>query len=191
MAWRNVWRNPRRTSLAVAAIGLSLALVLVYDGVLRAYADWMRATMTGPLLGHVQAHAPEWRKDRAMDRTLRGAAAAVAAARRSPGVASASARVYAPALAALGEEGFAVLVLGLDPAPESRPTGLLAGVAELPAGKRVLMGKALAETMGVRPGDVVALVGQGADGSLANDLFTVAGLVSTSVDIVNRQAVLM
>ena len=76
MAWRNLWRNPRRTALAVAAIGLSLALVLVYDGVLRAYADWMQATMTGPLLGHVQAHAPEWRKDRAMDRTLRGAAAA-------------------------------------------------------------------------------------------------------------------
>ena len=191
MAWRNLWRNPRRTTLAVAAIGLSLALVLVYDGVLRAYADWLRATMTGPLLGHVQAHAPGWRKDRAMDRTLRGAGAAVQAARRSPGVASASARVYAPALAALGEEGFAVLVLGLEPGPESRPTGLLAGAPEPPAGKRVLMGKALAENMGVRPGDVVALVGQGADGSLANDLFTVAGLVSTSVDFVNRQAVLM
>ncbi len=191
MAWRNLWRNPRRTSLAVAAIGLSLALVLVYDGVLRAYADWMRATMTGPLLGHVQAHAPEWRKDRAMDRTLRGAAAAVAAARQSPGVASASARIYAPALAALGEEGFAVLVLGVDPGAEARPTGMLADAPQRPAGKRVLMGKALAETMGVRAGDVLALVGQGADGSLANDLFTVAGLVSTSVDFVNRQAVLM
>lgn len=191
MAWRNLWRNPRRTSLAVAAIGLSLALVLVYDGVLRAYADWMRATMTGPLLGDVQVHAPEWRKDRAMDRTLAGAAAAVEAVRRAPGVASASARIYAPALAAVGEEGFAVLVLGIDPRPESRPTGLLAGATALPAGKRVLMGKALAENMGVSPGDVIAIVGQGADGSLANDLFTVAGLVSTSVDFVNRQAVLL
>jgi len=191
MAWRNLWRNPRRTSLALAAIGLSLALVLVYDGVLRAYADWMRETITGPLLGHVQAHAPGWRKDRAMDRTLRGTGEALRAVRGAPGVASASARVYAPALAALGEEGFAVLVLGLDPAAEARPTGLLAAAPERPAGKRVLMGKALAEVMGVSTGDVVALVGQGADGSLANDLFTVAGLVSTSVDLVNRQAVLM
>ncbi len=191
LAWRNLWRNPRRTGLAVAAIGLSLALVLVYDGVLRAYADWMRGTITGPLLGDVQAHAPGWRKDRAMDRTLRGASAALAAARRAPGVASASARIYAPALAALGDEGFAVLVLGLEPAVEARPTGLLADAPERPAGKRVLMGKALAENMGVRPGDVVAIVGQGADGSLANDLFTVAGLVSTSVDLVNRQAVLL
>jgi ABC-type lipoprotein release transport system permease subunit len=191
MAWRNLWRNPRRTSLALAAIGLSLALVLVYDGVLRAYSDWLRETITGPLLGHVQAHAPGWRKDRAMDRPLRGAGAAVRALRDTPGVASASARVYAPALAALGEEGFAVLVLGLEPPAEARPTGLLAGAPEPPAGKRVLMGRALAEVMGVSTGDVVALVGQGADGSLANDLFTVAGLLTTSVDLVNRQAVVM
>lgn len=191
IAWRNLWRNPRRTALALAAIGLSLALVLVYDGILRAYADWMREAITGPLLGHVQAHAPGWRKDRALDRTLRGAGAALREVRAVPGVAGASARVYAPALAALGEEGFAVLVLGLEPAAEARGTGLLAGVVEPPAGHRVLMGRVLAETMGVRPGDVVALVGQGVDGSLANDLFTVTGLVQTSVDLVNRQAVLM
>ncbi len=191
IAWRNLWRNPRRTALALAAIGLSLALVLVYDGILRAYADWMREAITGPLLGHVQAHAQGWRKDRAMDRTLRGASAAVEALRRAPGVAGASARVYAPALAALGEEGFAVLVLGLEPAAEQRPMALLAGAPEAPSGHRVLVGRALAEGMGVKAGDVIAIVGQGADGALANDLFTVAGLVQTSVDLVNRQAVLM
>jgi putative ABC transport system permease protein len=191
IAWRNLWRNPRRTALALAAIGLSLGLVLVYDGILRAYADWMREAITGPLLGHVQAHAPGWRKDRAMDRTLRGAAQRVEAIRRMPAVAGASARIYAPALAALGEEGFAVVVLGLEPAAERHPTGMLAGAPEPPSGRRVLLGRGLAETIGARPGDVVALVGQGADGSLANDLFTVAGLVQTSVDLVNRQAVLM
>ncbi len=191
IAWRNLWRNPRRTALALAAIGLSLALVLVYDGILRAYADWMREAITGPLLGHVQAHAPGWRKDRAMDRTLRGATETVETLRRAPGVADASARVYAPALAALGEEGFAVVVLGLEPAAERRPAGLLAGVPRPPSGRRVLMGRALAEVMGAKAGDVVALVGQGADGSLANDLFTVEGLVQTSVDLVNRQAVIM
>lgn len=191
IAWRNLWRNPRRTALALAAIGLSLGLVLVYDGILRAYADWMRGAITGPLLGHVQVHAPGWRKDRAMDRTLRDAARKVAVLARTPGVAAASARVYAPALAALGEEGFAVVVLGLDPAAERHPGRLLAGVPEPPSGRRVLMGRALAETIGVKGGDVIALVGQGADGSLANDLFTVAGLVQTSVDLVNRQAVVM
>jgi ABC-type lipoprotein release transport system permease subunit len=191
IAWRNLWRNPRRTWLALAAIGLSLALVFVYDGILRAYGDWMLETITGPMLGHAQAHAPGWRKDRAMDETLRDASRAVEAVRRDPGVAGARARVYAPALAALGQEGFGVMVLGLDTPAEGGPSGLLASAKEPPSGQRVLMGRPLAEVMGVHEGDVVALVGQGADGSLANDLFTVAGLVETPVDLVNRQGVLM
>jgi ABC-type lipoprotein release transport system permease subunit len=191
IAWRNLWRNRRRTGLALAAIGLSVTLVLAYQSTLRAYGDWMIETVTGPMLGHAQAHAPGWRKDRAMDRTLRDASARLAALRRDPGVESATGRLYAPALAALGEEGFAVVVIGLDPAAESGSTGLLAGAPEPPRGRRVLMGRALAELMGVEVGDAVAIVGQGADGSLANDLFTVAARVSTSVDLVNRQAVLV
>jgi ABC-type lipoprotein release transport system permease subunit len=49
----------------------------------------------------------------------------------------------------------------------------------------------LAELMGVRAGDEVAIVGQGVDGSLANDLFTVRTPVTTSVDLVNRQGILI
>lgn len=58
IAWRNLWRNRRRTSLALAAIGLSVTLVLIYDGLLRWEGDWMLDTITGPMLGHVQVHAP-------------------------------------------------------------------------------------------------------------------------------------
>src|SRR5512143_478257 len=79
IAWRNLWRNRRRTWLALAAIALSTAIVLLYNGVLRAYGAWMVDTVTGPMLGDVQVHAPGWRKDRALDRTVRGAAARVRA----------------------------------------------------------------------------------------------------------------
>ncbi len=191
IAWRNLWRNPRRTALALAAIGLSVTLVLIYDGILRWESDSMLETITGPMLGHVQIHAPEWRRTRAMERTLRGASRMVDQLRRDPEIVGASPRVYAPALAALGEEGFAVLIMGVDIAQESRPTRLLAGVTTPVSSHRVLMGRLLALQMGVGPGAEIALVGQGVDGSLANDLFTVAALIETPVDIVNRQAVVM
>ena len=191
MAWRNLWRNRRRTALAVSAIGLSVALVLIYDGVLRAYGDWMMETITGPMLGHVQVHAPGWRQDRSMDRTLRDVSSLVAALRREPGVAGASARVYAPALAARGEEGFTVVVLGIDTAAESGPMRLVTATGVSLGAHRVLIGRPLADLMGVRPGEAVAVVGAGADGSIANDLFTVAGYIESPVDFVNRQAIVM
>jgi len=191
IAWRNLWRNPRRTALALAAIALSVTLVLVYDGILRGYGDWMIDTITGPMLGHVQAHAPEWRRTRALERTVPRVGGLVDRLRRDPDVTGATARIYAPALAARGEEGFAVLVLGVDVAEESKPMRLLSGVHASLTSRGVLMGRLLAEQMGVRAGEEIALVGQGADGSLANDLFTVAALIDTSVDLVNRQAVVM
>jgi ABC-type lipoprotein release transport system permease subunit len=191
MAWRNLWRNPRRTALALAAIGLSVTLVLAYTSIVRAYGQWIVETLTGPMLGHVQAHAPLWRKDRLMERTLRDVDATLAELRRDPEVASASARIYAPALAAREEEGFAVIVMGIDSREESGPARLLTDVAEPLQPREALIGRQLAELMKVRIGDEVAVVGQGVDGSLANDLFVVKGLVTTSVDLVNRQGVLI
>jgi len=191
IAWRNLWRNPRRTGLALAAIGLSVTLVLLYDGVLRWEADWMVDTITGPMLGHVQAHAREWRRTRSMDKTLRDVSKTVAALRADPDVAGVDARVYAPALAALGEEGFAVMVMGVDMDEAARPSRLLAGLAAPIGHRQVLMGNLLAAQMGVKPGDRIAVVGQGVDGSLANDLFTVVALLTTQVDMVNRQALVM
>lgn len=190
IAWRSLWRNPRRTSLALAAIGLSVMLVLAYTAVLRAYGDWIVETITGPMLGHVQAHAPGWRTDRLMDRTLRGVDRTLAQVRRDPGVASATARVYAPALAARADEGFAVMVIGLDISAESGPSRLLPPTRAVGA-RETLIGRQLGESMGVRPGDQLAIVGQGVDGSLANELFTVTALVTTPVDVVNRQGVVI
>jgi ABC-type lipoprotein release transport system permease subunit len=191
MAWRNLWRNPRRTALALSAIGLSVMLVLAYTSILRAYGEWIVETITGPMLGHVQVHAPQWRKDQLMDRTLRGVDARLAELRRDRDVASATARIYAPALAARGEEGFAVVVLGIDSRSESGPARLLADVVEPLREREAFVGRQLAELMNVRAGDEVAVVGQGVDGSLANDLFTVKAVVTTSVDLVNRQGILI
>lgn len=193
IAWRNLGRNRRRTLLALAAIGLSQAFVLFYDGIIRGFVDWTEATATGPLLGDVQAHPPGWRVEREIDRTIEGVSDRLAALAREPGVGSATARVYAPALAALGMEGQGVLLIGLAPDAEAHRAGLLEGVPAglRPSGKRVLLGRTLAEKMGATAGSTIALVGTAADGSVANDLYTVSGVLRTPVDFVNRQGVLL
>jgi ABC-type lipoprotein release transport system permease subunit len=191
IAWRNLWRNTRRTGLALAAIGLSVTLVLAYTSILRAYGDWIVETITGPMLGHVQAHAQQWRVDRSMDRTLRDVDATLAEIRHDPDVAGATARIYAPALAAREEEGFAVIVIGVDTRAESGPARLLTDVVEPLTGQQALVGSHLADQMGLHAGDEVAVVGQGVDGSLANELFTVKAVVTTSIDLVNRQGIVI
>ena len=188
IAWRNLGRSRRRTVLALTAIATAQLAVVVYQGILTAYSDWMVRAITGPLVGDVQVHAPGWREDQALDVYLTQVAAKLEAIRQDEAVAQASARVYAPVLAAVGEEGQAAVVLGVDLAAEAAQDGMLSAVSpqRLPGPGQVLVGAALARTMKISEGDQLAVVGQAVDGSVAAELFTVTGVPQTPVELVNR-----
>ena len=193
LGWRNLGRNPRRTGIALSVIALAQFSVLAMDGLINGYVDAMKQAVTGPFLGHAQLHAPDWREERATDLAIDDLDRRLATLRSDPEVTRATARIYASVLAALGEEGHMVVVVGVDVEAERVRHGLLDGVsdAQAPRGRHVLLGAALARTLQAKPGDEIAVVGQGADGSLANDLFTVGGTIATTVDIVHRTGVVM
>jgi putative ABC transport system permease protein len=192
IAWRNLGRNRRRTALALAAIGVAEFVLVVFQGLLLGYADLTTASVTGAVIGHVQVHAPRWREDRAMERVVPDTSAALESIRALPGVTAASARLFGPALVAKAVDGHAAVVLGLDVERERRQ-GLLEEVAleRSPGADEVLLGALLAQRLGASAGDSLALIGQAADGSVASGLYRVAGVISTSADVVNRVGVVM
>lgn len=193
MAWRNLGRNRKRTGLALAAIAIGQFALIVATSVYHGFSDEMYKVVTGPLIGDVQIQAKEWRKERAMDLTLRDLDGTVAEIRSCPLVQSASPRIFGPSLAAAGEETDMAVVVGVDVAVESGRGGLLEFVeqADLPGEHRVLVGRALAKGLAVKEGDELAVIGQTADGFIANDLYTVAGVLSTPVEVVNTMGVVM
>ncbi len=191
IAWRNLGRNTRRTLLTLAAIALAQLAVLLVDGLMNGWSVSIMRSLTGPMVGHVQVHAPGWREEQAPDLAIDDLERRLASVRATEGVAEAYARIYAPALVAREVDGRAAMVVGLDVERESSPGGLLEGLA--PAGRPhdhvALVGVELARAAGIEVGDELAIVGQGADGSLANDLLTVGGILSTPVEAVNRLGV--
>lgn len=193
IAWRNLGRAPRRTAIALTAIAVAQAAVLAMNGLLNGRSDWMLDALTGPMMGHAQIHAPLWREEQAPDLVIDRLGERLEVLRRTPGVEQAYARVYAPALAARDVEGQAVMVIGIDVELESRDGGLLEGLPEeiLPHERHVLIGSALARDAGIAVGDELAMLGQRADGSIANDLVVVSGILRTPVDIINRLGVIM
>ena len=62
MAWRNVWRNWRRTVIAVIAIALGLAFILLFDGMLGGMDEALHGKQVRLQGGHVQVHAPGFRE---------------------------------------------------------------------------------------------------------------------------------
>jgi ABC-type lipoprotein release transport system permease subunit len=193
IALRNLGRSRRRTALTLAAIAIAQLGVLAMNGFMNGRVRWTIDTVTGPLVGHVQVHAEDWREEQAPDLVIEDASAVLAAIRSTEGVASAYARLYAPALAAHEIDGYAAVVIGVDPVAENAEGGLLEGLPPeaRPHEHHVLVGRALARANGIEVGDELALLGQGADGSMANDLVTVAGILETPVEIVDSVGVVM
>lgn len=193
MAWRNLGRNRKRTVIALIAIATAQWTLVVYQGVLIGFGDWMLAAITGPLVGHVQLHAPDWREDRALDRVVPHAGRLVADLRADPEITRAAARVYAPALIAQGEDGQAAMLVGLDFSHEAVAQGLLGALPpeRWPKPGEVLAGKGLAQQAGFTLGASVALMSQGADGAMVGEMARVAGIVSTTVDPINQSALIL
>jgi len=60
MAWRNIWRNPRRTLVTVAAMTLALFSLVVYTGMLQGMLDDMEQTVVEVEMGDLQIHTVDY-----------------------------------------------------------------------------------------------------------------------------------
>ncbi len=214
MAWRNLGRNRRRTALALTAIAVGQLCLLAMAGMMHGWKDEILKAITGPAIGDIQIHRSGWRKERAVDLSIPDLASTLGSIRSHAAVEGAFARIFSPVLAAPHEEAHMAVVIGLDPEAESGERGLLRGLdagllvrndltlaqasgsagARLNAGlggRRVFLGRIASRRMKANVGDEIAIIGQAADGSLANGLFTVSAIGMTQLDMINRHGVVM
>jgi ABC-type lipoprotein release transport system permease subunit len=191
LAWRNIWRQKRRTIITVAAMGVGVAFCLasiaLTDGL---FADSFDV-MVRQNLGHVQIHAPKFPKQRALYETITDAHQTLAALDAEPQVAGASGRVFGYGLLALGDKSAAGQLMGIEPQREQKVTALERKLVQgtyldTDPSKQILLGAGLAETLKAKIGDEVVVVAQAVDGSLGNELFRVQGLFKTGSVALDR-----
>ena len=72
LAWRNLWRNPRRTLIAMAAIGFGYTMLLFVACLMAGLRQQMIESGTGLILSDVEVHAPDYYPDRPALQTLGG-----------------------------------------------------------------------------------------------------------------------
>jgi ABC-type lipoprotein release transport system permease subunit len=201
LAWRNLWRNPRRTFITMAAIALGYAM-LMFVACLMAGLRWqMIENGTRLVLSQIQVHAPGYYPNRSIQKTVGGwkgtdVSALLAAITADPRVYAAAPRVYGYGLVNSGHRSAGVELLGVVPDQEPKVTVLNTQIVKgsylsdrMPAG--VVVGDKLASTIGVRLGSQIVLLTQAADGSMGNDLYIVAGIFHTGLDALDRSVVLI
>jgi len=200
IGWSNLWRNPRRTLITIAALTLGMIMLAVTLSLMTGMNRDLIEQGTSLLLGHVQIHARSYRPDRSIFDTIPGNGPALAARiRQQAGVLGASPRVNAYGLVSAGEHSAGADLLGVIPELESEVSILgnhvVAGtslqVSAATGRREVLVGERLAHTLGVGPNDELVILTQAVDGSLGNDLYRVAGLLQTQIEAVDGGLVMM
>ena len=192
MAWRNVWRNRRRSLVTIGAMTLSLFVMVLYSGLVQGMLVTMQADVVNLEVGDIQVFAPGY-LDRPSLFTRISQVGPLLTRLDQAGFAAAP-RLLAGALAAHGEQSAGVQLRGIDPGRDRTVSQIWDHVTRgkwvADADPRgVVIGGRLARTLGVKVGGELILLGQAADGSLANDLFHVRGILGTISDATDRAAV--
>jgi ABC-type lipoprotein release transport system permease subunit len=193
LAWRNVWRNRRRTLIAVLAIALGLALLVFFDSFLAGAKQSIYGNVVKLQGGNVQIHAPGYleRAKRLPLLPLDDSAGAVAVALTDARAVAASRRINTGGMVSSREGTFPVVVGGIEPEKEA-PVGLLIdNIVQgryLEAGDEdfILLGQALADRLEVSAGDRVTLVGRATHEQMRRRTMTVAGIYDVGLPEVEK-----
>jgi len=194
MAWRNIWRNPRRSILTICAIAFaSLLLVFMLSWQFGSY-DTMINSAVKIHTGHLQVQAEGYQDKRNMRLVVPDPAAIGRILDKTPGVDAYTFRANAFSLVSSKDRTYGIAVIGVDPARETNVSTLKKVIRQgsyLSEGDtdQALMGELLAKNLKVGLGDELVVLGQGPDGSIAATVVKVKGIYNSGQDEFDRSSI--
>ncbi|HXT02058.1 MAG TPA: ABC transporter permease [Elusimicrobiota bacterium] len=193
LAWRNVWRNARRSSINVAAMGFGLAAIMFGQSMMKSLQYQLVEKATGSFTGHVRIQRSDVDEPKFPDKYLADPEPAAKIMDSDPRVLAWGRRLHLTGLISSPKMSLGALICGVEPAREPRITEMSKYIVEgryLRDGEKgIVMGKKIAARLDVRLGEKVVLMAQAADGSMGAEMFRVVGISETGSESFDGQMV--
>jgi ABC-type lipoprotein release transport system permease subunit len=196
LAWRNIWRHKRRTIIIVLAMSLTLSMMMWYDGLINGFTDAIYGNAVKVLGGNIQVHAEGYRAEANSNPLfpLADPQAVVKVAESNPLTMAATQRIHTGGLVTSREGAFSVGIIGIEPEKELKVNIIGQNVKE---GRNitsddldsVLIGKGLADAMGVKVGDRIAMVGSSQHEQMRQRTMTIVGIFDLGLADMEKQDV--
>ncbi len=188
LAWRNIWRNGRRTAIALVAIVLGVVLLLLMDGLMEGSDQAIFGNAVRLYGGNVVVHAPGYRAkvNRLPLLPLENADAVVQAARSQSQVVAAARRINTGGIVSTRDATYSVEIIGIEPAVEA-PVSIHAQnigqgrFLQADDGDAIFLGKGLADQLHVGVGDRVTLLGRSKNETMRQRTMSVVGIYDLSL----------
>ncbi len=182
MAFRNLWRNKRRTGLIILAMVVALSMLMLAIGILNGMMADIIASATDQYTGHIQITKEGYPDDRDLYKSMKEDQQYIKQLEAISGVVAASARLRCFGLLSAGNRTQAIEVLGVLPEEEKKVTTLsqkiIKGTFQVGPGECAI-GQILAQKLGVDLNSQLVFLTSAADGSIGNDFLKVKGIFKT------------
>ena len=184
LAFRNLGRHPLRAGLTVFAVTFGMAALVFLSSLGKGYYSQIIENSTGLVAGDAQIQHKDFRTDRDLKLTLHDGNRLLQDLREIPEIAAASPRLETTASVGTSLQAEPMVLIGVDPAQEPQVTFLSRAIKQgryLIAGhdREILIGKKMADLLGVRLGEKVVVTAANTSGELVFEAFRVAGVFDT------------
>jgi ABC-type lipoprotein release transport system permease subunit len=192
LAWRNVWRNFRRSLITTASMGCGLAAIMFGQSMIISEQHQLVEKATGSITGHIQIQARNIKDYKFPDHYLEGVDKVEEALRSTPEIAAYGRRIHLTGLISSPAASVGALISSVEPQVEPRITTMSTYVTDgkfLSGPKTVTIGDKLAQRLDVRVGEKVVVMAQADDGSMGAEAYRVSGIFHTGSTTFDGQIV--
>jgi len=192
LAWRNIWRNRRRTFITAASILFAVLFASLMESLQKGAWDNMINNVVNFYYGYAQVHQKGYWEDRSIDQAFILHDSLEALSGEVDQLESIVPRLESFALASTGNKTFGVMVVGIDPERENTMTGLAGRVEagqylKADAAPAAMIATGVAERLNLGVGDTILLISHGFHGANAAGKYPVVGMVDFPSPDLNKQ----
>jgi len=195
IAWRNLWRNSRRSIITMASVFFGVILSTLMTSMQYGSYDAMIDNVVKFYSGYAQIFTEAYHENKTINNTFELTDSVYNIVKETPQVTNIAPRLEYFALASSEELTKGAMIIGIDPEKENKVTEVKKWVETgqyLEQGdKGVLIAINLANYLKVKVGDTLILYGQGYHGVTSADLFPIRGILNFPIPELNKQLVYM
>ncbi|NTW33922.1 MAG: ABC transporter permease [Bacteroidetes bacterium] len=192
LAWRNIWRNKRRTLLTAASVSLAIFLALIMRSMQTGVFSHIVNNIVESYTGYIQIHKKGyWNEKEDINNSFQLNDSLKNNLNKISNVSIYVPRLESFALASKDEQSKGVALIGIDPDKENRFTNIskkiIRGKYLTSDDKGIIVSQGLAKYLKLKESDTLVLIGQGFEGTSAAGKYPVRGIIHfPSPDLNNR-----
>lgn len=196
LAWRNVWRNRRRTLIATAALAVAATALVWFRAMGDGMMDDVINSNTSNGTGHVVVQPVGFDKNPLIEKYLHNPQLLVDELESNPLVKAYAPRVEAKGLASSPENSMGATIYGIDPTLEMSVSAFHTVITKGSyfsdvEDTGIIVGSKMAEVLNVEVGDLVAVHIQNLEGEVAAEAYEVKGIMHTGFTSLDNNLVLL